>query len=119
MIPEFDSAGFLPVGLHRATLEEIEARFGRESEVRRAQIQSIRWMIDLAKRAGVRRIVLNGSFVTDTMEPNDVDCVLLIAETEADVRAEEELLEGLPFLQISLVAQKDFDELVNLTFATD
>ncbi len=119
MIPEFNSSGFLPPGLHRATLEEIDGRFGHESEVRRAQIESIRWMIDLAKRADVRRIVLNGSFVTDMIEPNDVDCVLLLAEIESDVGAEEELLEGLPFLQISLVGQEDFDELVNLTFATD
>jgi len=37
-------------------------------------------MIDLARRAGVARIVLNGSFISDIMEPNDVDCVLLPAD---------------------------------------
>jgi hypothetical protein len=35
-------------------------------------------MVNLASRAGVQRIVLNGSFVTDIMEPNDVDCLLLV-----------------------------------------
>jgi len=40
-------------------------------------MESVCWMVDLAIRPGVQRIVLNGSFVTDIMEPNDVDCVLL------------------------------------------
>ena len=35
-------------------------------------MESINWMIDLARRAGIQRIVLNGSFVTDIIEPRDV-----------------------------------------------
>lgn len=69
MIPPFDDAGCLPAGIHPATLAEIESRFGLTSEVRRAQMDSVRWMVGIALRAGVRRIVLNGSFVTDIMEP--------------------------------------------------
>jgi hypothetical protein len=38
MIPEFDERGYLPPGLHRATLEEIQQRFGRQSELRRVQM---------------------------------------------------------------------------------
>jgi hypothetical protein len=53
------------------------------------------------------------------MEPNDVDCVLLAAESPIDLDAEEELDAGLPFLAISLVGQADFDELVNVTYASD
>ena len=79
MIPPFDDFGFLPPGIHPATLAEIEDRFGRESELRRAQMDSVRWPVDFAVRAGVQRIVLNGSFVTDIIEPNDVDCALLLA----------------------------------------
>lgn len=41
-------------------------------------MESVRWLIDLARQAGVERIILNGSFVTEIMEPNDVDCVLLL-----------------------------------------
>ena len=78
MIPPFNDDGYLPRGIHLSTLEEIDARFGQESEVRRVEMQSIRWLVDLAWRAGARRIVINGSFVTDNYEPNDVDCVLLI-----------------------------------------
>jgi len=68
----------------------------------------------------VQRIILNGSFVTDIMEPNDVDCVLLIGpETPKDPAAEEELTQGLPFLDISLVGPKDFDYFVQRFFALD
>lgn len=119
MIPPFDDSGFLPPGVHPTTLAEIEARFGRESELRRVQMESVRWMVELAARAGVQRIVLNGSFVTNTMEPNDVDCVLLAATIAKDLVAEEELQEGLPFLDISLVRPEEFDYLVNRFFAFD
>ena len=77
MIPAFDGEGYLPPGIHMATVQEIDARFGRESELRRVQMESLVWLIGLARRAGARRIVVNGSFVTDKLEPNDVDCVLL------------------------------------------
>ncbi len=63
---------------------------------------------------------MNGSFVTDIMEPNDVDCVLLIGQGfPADAIAEEELNTGLPFLDIALVGQADFDEFVSAVFAED
>jgi hypothetical protein len=119
MIPPFNQSGYLPPGIHPATLDEIDARFGQLSELRRVQMESVRWMVELAMRAGVQRIVLNGSFVTDIIEPGDVDCVLLTAESPSDLVAEEELDAGLPFLAISLVGQEDFDELVNTTYASD
>lgn len=120
MIPPFDDSGVLPPGVHPAGLAEIEARFGRQSELRRVQMESVRWMVDLARRAGVQRVVLNGSFVTDIIEPNDVDCVLLIGRGfPADTVAEAELNVGLPFIEMKLVGQTDFNEYVNVTFGTD
>jgi hypothetical protein len=56
-------------------------RFGRESELRRVQMESIGWLYDAARRAGALRLVNNGTFATDVFEPNDVDCVLLIDES--------------------------------------
>jgi hypothetical protein len=69
MIPHFNDDGYLPPGIHPATMAEIAARFGQESELRQAQMQSLQWLVDLARRAGVERIVVNGSFVTDKLEP--------------------------------------------------
>ncbi|HVT89485.1 MAG TPA: hypothetical protein VHD56_11575 [Tepidisphaeraceae bacterium] len=120
VIPPFTDTGVLPPGVHPATLAEIADRFGRSSELRRAQMESVRWMIDLARRAGVQRIVLNGSFVTDIIEPNDVDCVRLsLPGQQRDRSAIKELQDGLPFLSVALVDEDGFDQLVNRFFVTD
>src|SRR5690242_9335000 len=101
MIPPFNEIGYLPPGIHPATLDEIDARFGQTSEQRRAQMESVRWLVDLAKQAGVQRIVLNGSFVTDIMEPGDVDCVVLVGPRRRKHRAAlKAIRKGLPYLSI-------------------
>lgn len=80
--------------------------------------QSARWWIWRTRQAA--RIILNGSFVTDIMEPNDVDCVLLFAAGAVrNKSAVRQLRKGLPFLSIALVEQADFDEMVNDFFAHD
>lgn len=120
VLPELDEYGNLPPGVHRATLAEVEERFGRSTEVRRAEIQSLRWLVELAKKAGAERLIVNGSFVTDVFEPNDVDCVLLMgASFPRDARAAEELETGLPYIHLQLVHRERFDYLVNRFFATD
>lgn len=120
MIPEFDKHGYLPHGIHPATLSEIEQRFGHEPELRRVQFDSIRWMIELAIKAGVLRIIINGSYVTDVFEPNDVDCVLLVeADFPDDKEAERQLREGLPFLDIEMADRPTFDFYCDRFYATD
>jgi len=120
MIPPFDDQGYLPPGIHMATLEEMRERFGQDSELRRTQMESLRWLVELARSAGVERIVVNGSFVTNKREPNDVDCVLLIGVGfPRDEAAEEELLSGLPFINMELVDQEGFEQFTERTFATD
>ena len=120
MIPAFDDEGYLPPGIHLATVQEISARFGRESELRRVQMESLLWLVELARRAGAQRIVVNGGFVTDKLEPNDVDCVLLVEEGfPRDEAAEAELLRGLPFVNMELVDQEAFEQFTEKTFSTD
>jgi hypothetical protein len=120
MIPPLDVDGYQPPGIHLADLDEIEDRFGRTSELRQVEMQSVRWLVEVAKHAGVQRIVLDGRFATAVLEPNDVDCALLIGPGfPKDATAEEELIEGLPFLDIHLVRQDGWEELVGVVFATD
>ncbi len=120
MLPVLGEDGYLPPGLHLATMEEIAARFGQQSEMRRVQMESLVWLVDLSRRSGVQRIVVNGSFVTDKLEPNDVDCVLLVgAGFPQDESAEAELLSGLPFINMELVDQQAFEQFTEKTFATD
>jgi hypothetical protein len=120
MIPAFNDDGYLPPKVHQATVEEIAARFGRETELRCVQMESLAWLVDLARRAGALRLIVNGSFVTDRPEPNDVDCVLLIGPGfPHDTDAEKELLDGLPFIELKMVGAEDFALLVNRVFASD
>lgn len=120
MIPDFGERGYLPAGVHPATLSEVVERFGRGSEVREAQSQSLQWLMPLCKAAGIARWLIDGSFVTAIPEPNDVDCVLLQGPAyRRRSRAAGELRKGIPFLEIQVVSQKDFDFLAAIMFATD
>jgi len=120
MIPPFNDAGYLPPGIHGATLEEVTQRFGQGSELRRIQMESLHWLVDLTRRAKVLRIVVNGSFVTDLAEPNDVDCVLLVgSDFQPDDPNNQELQAELPFISMQIVDQAGFDFFVNQFFATD
>ena len=120
MIHQFDENGYLPPGVHGATLDEIAERFGKESELRRAEMQSLCWLVDVACRAGVLRIIVNGSFVQDVYEANDVDCALLIGpDFPRDAEADAELQEGFPFIQAELLTQEVFDYYVNTIFGCD
>ena len=101
-------------------MEEIEARFGRESELRRTQMESLNWMADLARKAGVPRIVINGSFTTDRLEPNDVDCVLLTGpDFPQDAAATAELFAGIPFINFEFASPSVFREYIERIFASD
>ena len=118
MIPPFDDVGNLPPGIHPATLEEIADRFGSGSEIREAQMQSIRWLMELVVRAGIRRVILNGSFVTDIIEPNDVDCLLVAGDgVPNDPTADAEIRDGLPYLDIQIGGQEEFVFFTTFRFA--
>jgi hypothetical protein len=119
MIPDFDERGYLPTGVHRAEMTEVLARFGTTSELRHDQAQSLEWLIPLCKAAGITRLAVNGSFVTNVTEPNDVDCVLLIGPDYNELsEAAAELDRGLPFLSLQIVRQLRFDDLLRF-FASD
>jgi len=120
MIPEFDTRGYLPPGIHPATIDEVGQRFGKQSEIRRVQFESICWLVGLARKAKVIKFIINGSFVTDVIEPNDVDCALLIEEfTPMDQDLILDILDGLPFLDVQVVKKEGYDYLVETIFATD
>ena len=73
MIPEFDpSTGNLPPGEHRATWDELVARFG-QTEWRAELLAGLRAAVASLKAAGCRRVYLDGSFVTAKEHPGDYD----------------------------------------------
>lgn len=119
MIPDFEDNGCLPPGIYRASLEEVIARFGRGSENREAQAASLQWLIPICRRAGIVRLLINGSFVTDKPDPGDVDCVLLQGpDYAANSSAAKELGRGLPYLEMKVATLEEYDFFSHVVFAS-
>jgi len=74
-IPDFRPDGYLPLGVHLATEEEVAQRLGKATERRRALMGRISVWLALARALGAQRLLLDGSFVTAKPEPGDVDAV--------------------------------------------
>jgi hypothetical protein len=121
MLPPFDPHGNLPLGMHECTIEELRVRFGGGSEERVTEISELLQFITAARRAGVRRLLVNGSFVTAKLAPNDVDVVILPGPgypREGPKLESDELV--WPFLQIIVAADDtDFEAWATQQFATD
>jgi len=72
MIPDFNRDGTLPAGIHSSGWEEVESRFGF-SERRLQLLGGLKSALRALRRAGCRRVYIDGSFVTVKREPGDYD----------------------------------------------
>lgn len=76
MIPALVEIGglwkVLPLGVHDATLEEVESRFAT-SERRKRLFSGFREGVMVLRKAGCRKIFLDGSFITEKPIPGDFD----------------------------------------------
>lgn len=91
MIPLFTDDGFLPPGVHTATLVEFEERFvsSTSSARRRELFQRLKEVIlDAWRTSFVLHVYVAGSFVTAKPDPNDFDCLIVTDSTtwDAEVR---------------------------------
>src|SRR5262245_43884367 len=81
-LPPFNADGDLPVGVYRASLEEVRLRFSAGSSKRQIVADRMARIWKAAKETGqLDRMVLFGSFITTKPEPNDVDVVLVMKDT--------------------------------------
>lgn len=81
-IPALNDSGELPPGEHNASLDEIEDRFGRANERRRELMRGLRAAAANLIEARVRKLWIDGSFVTRKQNPKDIDGVW---ETHAQI----------------------------------
>lgn len=80
-IPEFESNGDLPVGLHQATLDEVLTRFGTGTFQREAVTQILTHIYSVALATGqLERFIIYGSYITAKSNPRDVDVFLVMKE---------------------------------------
>src|SRR6266849_4507360 len=79
-LPEFNADGRLPPGIYRGTPDEIANRFCRASERRRYLEGPLRLLVQIAIDSKAIALYLNGSFVTDTQNPRDIDAVIVLPD---------------------------------------
>ena len=72
MIPEFEPSGNLPPGVHRATWNELYARFGT-TPWRRRLLVGLRAALENLQNAGCLTAYVDGSYVSAKLEPDDFD----------------------------------------------
>lgn len=71
-IPSFNEHGYLPPGVYEVSWMEMMQRFGTNQ--RRLQLMTgLAAALRKLAKAGCRRVIIGGSFVTDKEEPNDFD----------------------------------------------
>ncbi len=91
-IPELNQDGFLPEGIHEATLEELRERFGRfqRTDRRPALFTKLTTYVAEVRASGLAvAVIVDGSFVTAKDEPSDIDLILVLSpdhDDRADLR---------------------------------
>jgi len=81
-LPPLTEDGELPPGVHAASLREVLERFGVGSAQRKALAHRLARVYRVVQASGhLGRIVVFGSFVTNKVEPQDVDVFLVMADT--------------------------------------
>lgn len=79
-IPEFNSEGDLPQGVHRVALTELLERFGNRTDLRQRATDALLLVLNLAMAtACLDRFIVFGSYITAKAEPNDVDLFLVMS----------------------------------------
>src|SRR5262249_43265060 len=89
-LPEFDEPGDLPIGVHRATLDEVLTRFGHGTPQRQRVTAQLEHIYALARATGkLLRFVIFGSYVTTKPAPNDIDIILVMRDDFAVAECDE------------------------------
>ncbi len=80
-IPALDSDGFLPVGVHDGTLDELKSRFGSfQGDDQRPKLWArfVKFVREARASGLVRALLVDGSFVTAKPDPNDIDLIVVV-----------------------------------------
>ena len=80
MVPEFNKYGNLPAGIYKSSLTCIEKRFGTNSKKRISLFKDFQNFLELITpfKTNIKRLILDGSFVTSKETPGDIDCIMII-----------------------------------------
>jgi hypothetical protein len=78
-VPTLVQAGLLSVGIHDATLSEIETAFGHQNDTRLELFGNLKRFCDELAVFGplIKGVYVDGSFITSKAVPRDVDLVVV------------------------------------------
>jgi len=71
-LPDFDTRGALPAGIHQCTWQAFHARFGGTPQ-RDALLEGLRLALRDLAAVGCASVFVDGSFITAKAHPNDFD----------------------------------------------
>lgn len=78
-LPELGSDGYLPPGIHAASMREVLARYAIHTPARERCGNLLRLIVGNAKSyPTIKRVLLWGSFVTAKPEPGDMDYSIIV-----------------------------------------
>lgn len=110
MFPEFNERGYLPPGFHRSDLTEVQQRFGN-TDRRQELLRGLYDFVQVARRVGAKRLILDGSFVTNKENPVDIDAILVVPDNFDTTSPEAHiLLESKIRFNIHLFPVREGDE---------
>ncbi len=72
-IPSLTEGGELPPGIYHATINELETLFGVTNQRRRLLMNGLKSALALLRDGGVSKVFIDGSFISNKLEPSDVD----------------------------------------------
>ncbi|HEY7424785.1 MAG TPA: hypothetical protein VH682_11195 [Gemmataceae bacterium] len=118
-IPDLNEHGLLPVGIHDCMFSELEVRFGQNQWVTDTQSHSPRevlcqqrgklcaslkgYLAEL-RRVGLDvEVLVDGSFVTEKPDPNDIDLIVVFP-------ADHDFSRSLPLREYNLLSKRRLRE---------
>ena len=80
-IPDLTIDGLLPEGVHACTMTEVQDRFGKfQRSERRIKLTNAlgQYLAALRATGFVRRVIVDGSYVSSKEEPGDIDLIVVL-----------------------------------------
>lgn len=106
MLPEFTPKGTLPEGIHLASGNDVLNRF-LFNEYRKGFWGALVNILDWAELKQASAIFFGGSFVTNTKEPHDLDCLIVFPHEDAIPHKSELLTIETTRLDIQFCSESD------------
>jgi hypothetical protein len=80
MLPELNRRGYLPPGIHTASIEEVIERYFRPPyKTRSERTKSLQNFYEFVSEFAIG-LYINGSYITNKVAPNDVDIMVILPD---------------------------------------